>query len=211
MRRNLVVLGAAAAGVALVAACVHEALAKYEEPAYSLVSREGNFEVRRYPSVIAAEVTVGGAGSRAADDAFRILAGYIFGKNKSRDKIAMTVPVTEQTASQKIAMTVPVTTRVESSGMQMRFFMPSKYTLETLPAPLDDRIKFSTVPPVQYAVVRFSGLAHEGSIRQHTDELRAYMRAHNLEAAGDAVRAFYNPPWTLPFMRRNEVWIPLKG
>lgn len=210
MRRNLFLLAGVAAGVAVGAACVHEALAKYEEPAYTIVARDGNFEVRRYPSVIAAEVTVGGGGSRAADDAFRILAGYIFGKNKNRDKIAMTVPVTEQMQSQKIAMTVPVTTRVEPSSMQMRFFMPSKYTLETLPVPMDDRIQFSTVPPVKYAVVRFSGLAHEGAIRKQADELRAFMRKQNLEAAGDAVRAFYNPPWTLPFLRRNEVWIPLK-
>jgi effector-binding domain-containing protein len=199
-------VGAGAIGLAIGS----EALAKYEEPNYEVLRKSQDIEIRQYPPVIAAEVEVDGTREEAANQAFRILAGYIFGKNVSRDKIAMTVPVTEMTSSEKIAMTVPVTSVSAQGKMTMRFYMPSKYSLEALPEPVDNRIKFTKLPQARYAVIKFSGFAGEDNIARHESKLRNYLKDIDLSPDGRAIRAFYNPPWTLPFMRRNEVWLPLE-
>jgi len=198
---------AGAAGLGLVIG--NEALAKYEEPAYSVDREDGNIEIRSYPTVIAAEVEVSGKGESAADTAFKILAGYIFGKNVSKTKIAMTVPVTENLSAEKIAMTVPVTTGTDKKHLTMRFYMPSKYSLETLPEPIDKRIKLYKLPARKFAVIRFSGFSSEANCRKHEEQLSTWLKSENLEPSAGSMRAFYNPPWTLPFMRRNEIWIPL--
>lgn len=195
----------ALAGIGFVAS---DALAKYEEPSYRVFNKEGDCELRDYPKVVAASVEVSGTRKEGANTAFKILAGYIFGKNVSQKKIAMTVPVTEK-VSEKIAMTTPVTTEESASSMKMTFFMPSKYSLENLPKPLDDRIRFSEVDSKYYAVVRFSGFADEKAISENTSKLRTYMQKVGTNAVAEPVCAFYNPPWTLPFLRRNEVWIEI--
>jgi len=187
-----------------------EAMAKYEEPNYQVKRKSDDIEIRQYPSVIAAEVQVSTAQKQPENQAFRILAGYIFGKNVARDKIAMTVPVTETSASEKVAMTVPVTSVNADGTMIMSFYMPSKYTLESLPEPVDKRIRFTNVPAKSYAVIRFSGTAREQNIDRHEKKLRDYMKDQGLSPKGPAIRAFYNPPWTLPFLRRNEIWLPIE-
>lgn len=199
----LLALALASAGTFVIA---NDALAKYEEPSYSTSEKDGNFEIRDYPSVIAAEVEVSGSGESAANNAFKIIAGYIFGKNVSKTKVAMTVPVTEKISSEKIAMTIPVVTDKKQQNMIMRFYMPSKYTLETLPEPNDKRIKLIKLPSARYAVIRFSGFGSEKSCVHHEKLLNDFVKNKNLVASEAMVRAFYNPPWTLPFMRRNEIW-----
>lgn len=196
------------AGVAAAAAAASESLQHYEEPAYRTELEDGPFELRSYPAVIAASVQVAGNGDGAANNAFKILAGYIFGKNKAQKKIAMTAPVVQEN-SEKIAMTVPVTVEKLNMSMTMSFYMPSKYTLQSLPEPLDKRIKLSQVPPRKFAVLRFSGFATEGNCDLKEVELKRWMAARKFEQNGESMRAFYNPPWTLPFLRRNEIWIPL--
>ncbi|MBS1955214.1 MAG: heme-binding protein [Cyanobacteria bacterium SZAS-4] len=185
-----------------------DVLAKYEEPDYEIIEKSQDIELRKYPAVIAAQVELEGTWENSADQAFRILAGYIFGKNIPRQKIAMTVPVTESGASEKIAMTVPVTSAKSDGKMIMRFYMPSKYRLETLPEPIDGRIKFLKVAPASYAVIKFSGFASRENIDRHEAKLKRFVQEKNLTVNGSTVHAFYNPPWTLPFLRRNEVWIP---
>jgi DNA gyrase inhibitor GyrI len=207
--KTILILMAAGAGV-IGLAVGSDALAKYEEPNYEVLRKSQEIEIRQYPPVIAAEIEVSGTREKAANDAFRILAGYIFGKNISRDKIAMTVPVTEIASPKKIAMTVPVTSVTGEGKMTMRFYMPSHYTLETLPEPVDKRIKFTKLPTARYAVIKFSGLARQDNIARHEVKLRKYLKECDLTPQGEAVRAFYNPPWTLPFMRRNEIWLPLE-
>lgn len=208
LRNTLLLGGVGAAAVTLL--FLSKADAKYEEPQWSIVKKQGNIEVRRYPRMVAAAVTVDGTGGDAANKAFSILAGYIFGKNEGRRKIAMTVPVTEQMRSEKIAMTVPVTTNLADKKMTMKFFMPSDYDIENLPEALDKRIGFVVENPRAYATVRFSGLATEKSIRSHTTTLLEFINSSGLKVAGEPLTAFYNPPWTLPFLRRNEVWIPVE-
>ena len=186
-----------------------DAFSRYEEPAYSTGQKEGNIEIRKYPELIAAQITVDGTGKSAANDAFKTLAGYIFGKNKPKEKIAMTVPVTQRSASEKIAMTIPVVERIDSAKMTMQFYMPSKYDLTTLPEAIDTRIKFLKVPEATYAVIKFAGNGSEQNMKSHEDELQVFLQNKKLVSSGDSFRAFYNPPWTPPFMRRNEIWIPL--
>lgn len=209
MRIKPIMLLAAAGAAGLGLVIGNDALAKYEEPAYSIERKDGNIEIRSYPEVIAAEVEVPGRGEHSANTAFKILAGYIFGKNVSKTKIAMTVPVTEKLSAEKIAMTVPVTTGIDKKNMTMRFYMPSKYSLETLPEPIDKRIKLYRLPPRKFAVIRFSGFSSEENCRKHEEQLSKWLKSENLESSAESMRAFYNPPWTLPFMRRNEIWIPL--
>jgi hypothetical protein len=190
-------------------AALSTASARYEEPKWSIVRNDDQFEIRRYPRLLAASVTVNGVTDQAANNAFSILAGYIFGKNSTRKKIDMAAPVTQEAGSTKIAMTVPVTTSLNQNSMTMKFYMPAQYDLETLPEAHDKRIKFELIAPQLYATVRFSGRAKEASISKHTQELKEYLSTNGLVATGEPVLAFYNPPWTPPFLRRNEIWLPV--
>ena len=182
-----------------------------EEPAYKQVLGEGAFELRDYPALVAAEVTVAGDQKEAAGKGFRLLAGYIFGANKRRQSIAMTAPVAQQAASEKIAMTAPVAQTQGPTGTWMvRFTMPSAYSLQTLPVPDDSRVNLRNIPPARCAVLRFSGLAQPADVGDKSKELLALVKSHGLRAIGPVALAQYNPPWTLWFMRRNEVMIEVE-
>ncbi|GAA4030209.1 heme-binding protein [Actimicrobium antarcticum] len=181
-----------------------------EEPVHTVSLKEEAFEVRDYPALIAAEVTVGGERSEAVSAGFRLLAGYIFGGNVRKQSIAMTAPVVQaKSGGESIAMTAPVTQVAAGSGWVIRFMMPAGYTLDTLPTPNDPKVHLVTLPPTRFAVVRFSGLAGEDSITEKTAELTAFITSHQLHAIGTASLARYDPPWTPWFMRRNEVMVPL--
>ena len=182
-----------------------------EEPAFKQVSREGAFELRDYPAVVVAQVTVTGDQKEAANQGFRLLAGYIFGGNKRRQTIAMTAPVAQQAASEKIAMTAPVAQMQTSTGAWVvRFTMPSAYTLQTLPVPDDARVELRNIEPARFAVLRFSGLAQPADVEAKSNELLAQVKSHRLRALGPVSLAQYNPPWTLWFMRRNEVMVEVE-
>ena len=182
-----------------------------EEPSYSVSLQAGDAEVRDYPALIAAEVTVPGDQDAAASAGFRLLAGYIFGGNRRKESIAMTAPVVQEPAKgEKIAMTAPVVQTQEGPSWTVRFIMPKGYTLETLPTPNDARVRLVALPPARLAVIRFTGLAFSGDVARRTTELRAFIAAHQLRATGTPSLARYNPPWTLWFLRRNEVMIPVQ-
>jgi hypothetical protein len=124
----------------------------------------------------------------------------------------MTAPVMQAPEKgETIAMTAPVMQTAADAAWIVRFVMPQTYTLQTLPVPNDARVKVLEVPATQYAVVRFSGLAGESDIADNTAALRAFMQTHQLQAAGEPTLARYNPPWTLWFLRRNEVMVPLQA
>jgi hypothetical protein len=200
-----------------------------EEPRFETLRRSGDFELRRYAPMIVAETFVQGDLSEASGEGFRVIAGYIFGNNVSvrgtgSEKVAMTAPVTTEAASEKIAMTAPVTLEAASmgsstaapasgegaaQGYRMHFVMPSAYTLETLPRPRDARVRLREIPAQRMAVIRFSGFAGEDKVRERTNELLGWLRSEGLQPAGSAQLARYDPPWTLPFLRRNEVMVPL--
>jgi len=180
-----------------------------EEPAFKAVLREGAFEVRDYPALVVAEVTVSGDQKEAAGKGFRLLAGYIFGGNNRRQSIAMTAPVAQAPTSEKIAMTAPVTQTQNANEWVVRFTMPSAYSLETLPEPNDPKVHLRVLPPARFAVLRFSGLARKGDVAAKTAELKKLTGTHHLRATGPASLAQYDPPWTPWFMRRNEVMMPV--
>lgn len=214
---GIALLGAVALSISL----ANEASSKYEEPQFKIIEKLGkNIEIREYSPRIAAEVTVDKEWDDALNTGFRILAGYIFGKNRSNQKVAMTAPVTAQEDSDdksvKIAMTAPVTAaRTEepdnADSWTIRFYMPSKYSLATLPEPEDKRIKLKELPAETFAVIRFSGWSSQDSFKSHLEELKKKLSASSkFKESGEPTNAFYNPPWTLPFLRRNEILIPVE-
>ncbi len=181
-----------------------------EEPKFTLKSAQGEFEVRDYPALVAAEVTVGGDRKDAAGRGFRLLAGYIFGGNTRKQSIAMTAPVTQAAAkSEKIAMTAPVLQTGSNGSWVIRFIMPRGSTLATLPQPNNPGVRLVTVPPIRMAVVKFSGLARQDDVDARTAALSRFVKAQQLQAIGAPSLAQYDPPWTLWFLRRNEVMIPV--
>lgn len=194
---------------------------RYPTPGYEVLAFiSKDIEIRRYAPRIVAQVDLSGEGREALDEGFKILAGYIFGKNSSRrkvamnspgegepEKIAMTAPVTAQPTT--IPMTSPVTASRAGTGLIVSFFMPPSYTLATLPEPHDRRIKLIELPEEQFAAIRFSGGWNASSFDKHAQRLLDRLSKENIWTAGSPVNAYYNPPFTLPFLRRNEVLVPL--
>lgn len=182
-----------------------------EQPTYKTLAKHNTKEIRKYDSYIIAKTTVNGSFKDAQGEGFRILAGYIFGKNKSRQKIAMTAPVVQKSDAEKISMTAPVIISPnKNKTWTMTFSMPSKYTLETLPVPTDERVKLEKVDEKLVAALTFSGFWNESKNAEKAMELVKWMKAYpEYELASPPMFAGYNPPWTLPFLRRNEMLIEL--
>ena len=195
--------------VLILVALVWSQITSVEEPKFTVVQREGAIEIREYPATVVAEVRVTGDQKQAASKGFRLLAGYIFGGNTRRQSIAMTAPVAQTPANEKIAMTAPVLQTQDNDGWLVRFTMPAAYTIDTLPKPNDAQVILRQVAPARYAAIRFSGLVSLPSVAAQTVKLLEFVRLHRLSVAGPASLAQYNPPWTLWFLRRNEVMIEL--
>ncbi len=185
-------------------AMVGPVMSDVEQPDYEVLSSVNNIEVRQYDPMIIAEVEVQGKRKEAIGNGFRLLADYIFGNNSVQRKVAMTAPVQQQ-ANEKIAMTAPV--QQQSSGDQwtVSFVMPAEYHLETLPKPNNEVIKLSQVPAKRFIAIRFSGRNSESTIAKYEKQLVQHIEANQIQTLGPPKYAFYNPPWTLPFLRRNEV------
>ncbi|MBU3632449.1 heme-binding protein [Polynucleobacter sp. es-GGE-1] len=184
-----------------------------EEPKYSVLEKAPPFELRSYAPMILAEVQVEGDLDEASGQGFRLIAAYIFGQNQVSEKIAMTTPVAveEQPAkSAKIAMTTPVNIESKAGQWVVSFVMPSEYTMETLPKPLNSKVQIRQIPAVKRAVITFSGFYNSQKVAERVLELEEWMKTHNLSANGSPKFARYNPPWTLPFMRRNEIMIDVR-
>ncbi len=185
-----------------------------EEPSYEVQEQPHGLEIRRYGPRIAAQTTVSGDEDKVRNTGFRRLAGYIFGGNVGKSKIAMTSPVTQQTggdaASERIAMTSPVSQESTDSGAWViRFYMPSEWTMETLPAPKDPAVELVEVPGETHAVLRFSGDRGPDAVAARTAELLSTLEKTMWAPNGEPLSWFYDPPWTLSFLRRNEVAVPV--
>lgn len=184
-------------------------MSRVEQPEYKVIETSGPIEIRQYTPMIAAETEAKGERTAAIGEGFRRIAGYIFGANAPGSKISMTAPV-EQQKGAKIAMTAPVEQQGTGDTWRVRFIMPKEWTMETLPAPTDDRVKLVPLPARRFAVIRFSGSAGEAALKERTAELQRFLSERKLQSEGEPIFAFYNPPWTLPFFKRNEVMLELK-
>lgn len=176
----------------------------YESPRYSVEARVEAAEVRAYAPHTLAEVTVRGNQDNALSRGFSVLAKYIFGANRSQAKVAMTSPVT-QTPSQKIAMTTPVTQTGDGSLWTVTFMMPEEFTLDTLPVPENEAIRFRTTNPERRIALQFSGRATEAKLDQKAEELAAIAKRNDVAIDPEPMYSFYDDPFTLPWNRRNEV------
>lgn len=183
-----------------------------EQPGYEVLEERDGYEIRRYTPYIVAETVVEGDFKDAGNEAFRILAGYIFGDNKSDETMNMTAPVESRQASDgvKMNMTAPVTSQRasgEPDRYAYRFVMESRYTLETLPQPNDSRVTLREVGARTVAVNRYSGLWTQSNYAKHEQELLRALRRNGVEIVGDPLLARYNGPFTPWFLRRNEVMV----
>lgn len=196
-----------AAGLLALAGC---ATTGVEEPAFSVSLAEGDFEIRQYAPTIVAETTVSGNAWDARFAGFGPLADYIFAKERDGEKIAMTAPVT-QAPREKIAMTAPVTQQSAGSGDEwvITFTMPTGYTLQTLPAPANPNVKLVEIPARTMGVLSFTGLATDADMKAAESRLLDHVRRAGMTPTGDVEFAFYDPPWTLAFLRRNEAMVPV--
>jgi hypothetical protein len=211
-------LGAALVGGLLGGGSVFGIRSGYEEAAHEVLFDDGKFEVRQYEDALVARTVTTGDLGEAGSAAFRRLGGYIFGKNVTRDSVAMTTPVfqeevetSDEPESESIAMTTPVFQEEPAEGTWVQtFVLPREYTMETLPVPTDPNVELAVLPGLKVAVVRYSGLRSTRSIEEQTERLRAWMAERDLVATDAPRSAAYDPPWTIPFFRRNEVQIPIE-
>jgi hypothetical protein len=196
----------------LIAGCSLFGAGSEEEPRYTVVLKENDKEIRKYESYIVAKTTIQGSFKEAQSQGFKILAGYIFGKNTSQKKIAMTAPVVQKAESEKIAMTAPVVIKPsDNQSWTMTFSMPSSFTLDTLPTPTDSRVVLEKVEARYVAAITFSGFWGEEKNAQKALALSEWLKTHPKYLALSAgMFAGYNPPWTLPFLRRNEMLMEVR-
>jgi hypothetical protein len=181
---------------------------RVEQADYFVVKKMNGYEIREYPAHIVAQTAVQGSYGESMSKGFRIVAGYIFGGNTKKESIAMTAPVVAQKdgkTSERIAMTAPVVATSEGDSQIISFGMPRSYTLETLPAPNDSRVKIVMIPPKRFAVLRFSWYRSDARIRRMQEKLLSALTRDNMGAQGSFAYAGYNAPWTPPWMSRNEV------
>jgi hypothetical protein len=191
-----------------------------ESPKYEILQSDEPFEIRQYAPIIIAETTVDSDFESAGNVGFRRLANYIFGENTSQEKIAMTAPVGQARSGEKIAMTAPVgqtlapssnsETAVDSESYVIAFTMPSNYSLASLPKPKDPDVSLRELPARKIAVIKFSGMWSETRYKENLKRLRDWLKSNQLVAQSPPMYARYDPPWTLWFLRRNEIQIEVK-
>ena len=182
-----------------------------EEPDYQVIRQlDHNVELRQYAPYVVAEVDLKATAEDAGNQAFPILAGYIFGKNKGERKFAMTAPVTQTAAPVKMGMTAPVTQAAVAGGMRVQFVLPKGVTLESAPEPLDPRVQLRLVPATSWAAIRYSGMWTQSNYKEHLALLKTTLDKAGVATQGEPVLARYNAPFTPWFLRRNEIWLALR-
>jgi hypothetical protein len=186
-----------------------------EEPKYEVRTSQAPFELRHYAPTLIAQTIVEGDMDAASNKGFRLIADFIFGNNLAADseqaaKIAMTAPVTVEPQSSKIAMTAPVTIEPQLGSAQqwrIHFVMPSQYTLATIPKPKNSAVTLHELPSKYFVVHRYSGFNTVARVQEKTDEALAWAKQQSLKVVGTPQLSRYDPPWTLPMLRRNEIMV----
>ena len=208
MKKKWTMITSIIALILIVGVLAGPVMSDVEKPDYKVIQSEQNIEIRQYEPMIIAEVEVNGKREDAIGDGFRLLADYIFGNNTVQQVISMTAPV-QQKENQKIAMTAPVQQQSTGKSWQMSFVMPSKYSMDSLPVPNNNRVRLKEILTKKFAVIEFSGTNSNENVTEHENQLINYIEANQIKINGSPNYAFYNPPWSLPFLRRNEVMIEI--
>lgn len=179
-------------------------ISNVETPKYTVIKKDGPIEIRHYEPQLVAQVTVSGAKKDAINQGFRLLADYIFGNNTSSDKISMTAPV-QQSSSIKIAMTAPVQQKKDNDQWVVEFILPSQYSLKSIPKPNNTDVILLERVSQKLITIKFSGSSSRKNFNKYQKILDNYVKQNNISVIGEPIDAYYNPPWTLPFLKRNEI------
>jgi hypothetical protein len=178
----------------------YQSVYNVKSPPYVVLKKDNNIEIRQYQPMLVATVNTKGQEREGIRQGFRLLADFIFGNN-----IAMTAPVSQQ-RSEKISMTAPVMQQASGDAQwDIQFVMPAEYTMETLPKPKNTQVRIAQVPEQKWVVIQFSGSTNIKNSGSYLKKLNEYIIQNKLVVIGQPVYAYYNPPWTLSFMRRNEI------
>lgn len=194
----------------LIISCIGKNTVKYEEPNYSVIEQRGHFELREYDAYIVAATVVEGNFDDVGNEGFRRLFKYISGDNRSKQSISMTAPVSQEAHSEKIPMTAPVNQEKMGEKWEITFMLPSKYHMEIVPEPVDDRIIIKEVPSRLIAAIRYSGTWSRKRYLKNETELKNIVRGKGLKILSEPIFARYNSPFIPWFLRRNEVLIPIQ-
>jgi effector-binding domain-containing protein len=209
MKQFIIIAGLTIVVLGVVAAFAWSILgSRAEQAQYTVIKADGDIELRDYPAMLVAEVDVSGEREPAINAGFRQLAAYIFGDNTASEKIAMTAPVVQQ-EGQKIAMTAPVMQQAKGASWTVTFKMPAHFKRSELPRPNNPNIHIRELPGKKFAVIRFSGIASREMIAAHEAQLQDYLKSQSIANLSAPQYAFFNPPYTLPFLRRNEIMIEI--
>ena len=195
------------------ASCSVVGIHSEEQPNYRVIETDDNKEIRQYQAYIVAKTQVQGEYRQAQRQAFRILAAYIFGENENQQDIAMTAPVTQRPAatSESIAMTAPVLQSGQGQQWSMSFMMPAKYTLDSLPVPKNEQIRFERIPARLMASIQYSWYGSEERNQAMAEQLQQWLETkQQYKPVTAPVYAGYDPPWTIPFFRTNEILIEIE-
>ena len=208
MKKKWTMITSIIALILIVGVLAGPVMSDVEKPDYEVIQSVQNIEIRQYEPMIIAEVEVDGKREDAIGDGFRLLADYIFGNNTVQQVISMTAPV-QQKENQKIAMTAPVQQQSTGKSWRMSFVMPSKYSMDSLPVPNNNLVRLKEILTKKFVVIEFSGTNSNENVTEHENQLMNYIEANQIKINGSPKYAFYNPPWSLPFLRRNEVMIEI--
>ena len=182
-----------------------------EEAGYAVIDERDQIEIREYDELVVVETFVNTDYEEAGTIAFKKLFAYISGENISKTKISMTAPVMSKEGDapegDKIPMTSPVLGQRQAKGWRYSFVLPTGYTLEAAPLPSDPEVKLAVIPRKKVAVIRYSGSWKEQTMREKSEKLVEWIQTNGLERLSSPRSARYDPPWTLPFLRRNEIMI----
>ncbi len=205
----------ATVAVLLLSGCSLFGIRSVEEAAYVVVDRQGDIELRDYSGYITVETIVDGDFEDAGKLAFKRLFGYISGENRARKNIDMTAPVIASEADEidgvSIEMTAPVIAEQDRRGWRYAFVLPAGYTMDNAPLPLPEDVSLAEIEPRRVAVLSFSGSWNAATFRDNLARLRGWIERNRLEAASSPRYAGYDPPWTIPFLRRNEIMIDVES
>lgn len=183
----------------------------YESPSYKVLQSSENIEIRQYNEMLVAQVETSGKRKEAVKEGFMILAKYIFGENVSKEKVAMTSPVSQKELSEKIAMTSPVSQiKQDQEKWLIQFSMPSKYTIKTLPKAKNEKIKFKVQKPKKVVAIRFSGSWSDEKFNEAKEKLEIFIAKNKLKTTSNQIITYYDDPFTFPWNRRNEVIFEIK-